>query len=61
MRWLDGIIDSMHMSLGELREMVIESERVSLKAWLVYLILTILQMVIAAMKLKDAYSLKEKL
>ena len=35
--------------------MVIESERVSLKAWLVYLILTILQMVIAAMKLKDAY------
>ena len=41
--------------------MVIESERVSLKAWLVYLILTILQMVIAAMKLKDAYSLEEKL
>ena len=41
--------------------MVIESERVSLKAWLVYLILTILQMVIVAMKLKDAYSLEEKL
>ena len=41
--------------------MVIESERVSLKAWLVYLILTILQMVIAAMKLKDAYSLEGKL
>ena len=26
MRWLDGIIDLMHMSLGELRELVIDRE-----------------------------------
>ena len=26
MRWLDDIIDSMHMSLGELRELIMDRE-----------------------------------
>ena len=41
MRWLDGIMDSMDMSLGIFREVVIDREAVIIKIILIWLDLII--------------------
>ena len=61
MRWLDGITDLMDVNWSEFREMVIDRETMETVTDFYSWSPKSLQMVNAAMKLKDACSLEENL